>query len=277
MKLFHRTTDHTRWAVSNQFGLIAIALLLSVVAKHSLAHALWFDLPAVVKTGQSVPVKIYFGEYHENLREISGGRLDERSNTELHVLGPAATGSKDLVLKQRQNHFLAMLATKKSGVYDLMATDKQSTVVDYTKYGIGVVRPIFYARTRLLAFKKGEVSERTAAVKPQLDFDIVPLTRALDIRAGTLGSTPQQEVPFQVFFKGKPFTEKTDINIYAPNGWLWQARLDEQGIGRFTPPWPGVYVIDIAYLEKKPGEFSGKAYEAVRHRTTLTLPIRDFK
>ncbi|NRA61877.1 MAG: DUF4198 domain-containing protein [Psychrobium sp.] len=277
MKLLDRTGDRARWSASKLSGVIAMGLLLTVVTKYGVAHSLWFDVPAVVKTGQPVPVKIYFGEYHENLREISGGRLDERSNTKLHVLGPAATTTANLRLKQKQNHFLATLSTKKSGVYDLMATDNQSPVVDYTKYGIGVIRPIFYARARLLAFKKDEVSERTAAVKPQLDFDIVPLTRALDIRAGTLGSTPKQEIPFQVFFKGKPFTGKAEISIYAPNGWLWQPRIDAQGIGRFTPLWPGVYVIDIVYLEREPGTFSGKAYEAIRHRATLTLPIRDFK
>ena len=74
MKLLHRTAQ--RWSTGKQSGLMAIALLLTVVAKASFAHALWFDLPAVVKTGEQVAVKIYFGEYDENLRESTGGRLD---------------------------------------------------------------------------------------------------------------------------------------------------------------------------------------------------------
>ena len=273
MKLLHRTAQ--RWSTGKQSGLMAIALLLTVVAKASFAHALWFDLPAVVKTGEQVAVKIYFGEYDDNLREITGGRLDERSNTKLQVLAPAATATNDLVLKQNKNHFWAMLSTTTSGVYNVMATDNQSAVVDYTKYGIGIVRPIFYARAQFLAFTQGQVAEKTASITPRLDFDIVPVAHAIDINAGTFGSLPQQEVPFQVFFKGKPFTGKADISVYAPNGWKREPKLDAHGIGRFTPTMPGVYVIDIVYREAKPGIFSDKAYEAVRHRTTLTLAIRD--
>ncbi|MFQ5715822.1 MAG: DUF4198 domain-containing protein [Nitrospinales bacterium] len=258
-------------------GFVALAAFVLTLSASSRAwgHFLWIETPPVVQTGKKASIKIYFGEYHEGLREVRGGRLDERRGTELSVINPSGKVSGPFSsLQTNKNSFVAKFSAKTPGFYDLVATDAQSPVVDYSKYDIGVVRPIFYTRARLLSFQEGTLSERAQIPRPVLDLDIIPLTRHLDIRTGAFGPAASQEVVFRVFFKGKPFADRAEINIYAPNGWLWEGRVDIDGIGRFTPIWPGLYVIDVVYKEKVPGKFAGKVYEAVRHRATLSLVVR---
>lgn len=239
------------------------------------AHYLWFEVDSVVKPNDNIPIKLYFGEYQENQLEARGGRLDERKGTTLHVGGPSGTDLQALPLQENMRHFLGTLSVQEAGIYNLVATDATSPVVDYTKFDIGIVRPIFYARTWLLSFQPGGVSERALMPQPVLDLDILPVTRHLDVQAGVFGPKVDEETVFRVIFKGKPLTDRAVINIYAPNGWLWEAKIDADGLGRFTPLWPGIYVIDVVYLEKTPGEFKEKAYEAIRHRSTLTLKAHE--
>lgn len=258
-------------------GLAALAVFVVTLSASSRAwaHFLWIETPPVVATGNKASIKIYFGEYNEGLREVRGGRLDERRGTELSVINPSGKVSGPFSsLRTHKNSFVAKFFAKAPGFYDLVATDAQSPVVDYTQYDIGIVRPIFYTRARLLSFQEGALSERAQIPQPVLDLDIIPLTRHLDIRTGTFGPAAGQEVVFRVFFKGKPFAGRAKINIHAPNGWSWGGGVDAEGIGRFTPLWPGLYVIDVVYKEKVPGKFAGKVYEAVRHRSTLSLVVR---
>src|SRR3546814_9950165 len=56
--------------------------------------------------------------------------------------------------------------------------------------------------------------------------------------------------------------------------WLWEAKLSSRGMDAFTPPWPGLYIVEVVYLKKDPGEFKGTAYEAERHRATLAVSVR---
>jgi hypothetical protein len=44
-------------------------------------------------------------------------------------------------------------------------------------------------------------------------------------------------------------------------------------VASFTPLWPGFYVVEVEYQEKTPGEYKGKAFEALRHRGTLTVDV----
>lgn len=150
-------------------------------------------------------------------------------------------------------------------------------VQDLTKYGIGVVKPFYYARRSFLSFADGAVSSRQVqnnAPSPDMTLDVIPLARHLDVRKGTYGAAADDEVVFQVFFEEQPLAKPTQVLVYSPTGWIWEGRLDSRGIGRFTPPWPGLYVVDVTYLKKSPGKFRNTPYEAERHRTTLAVPVR---
>lgn len=240
------------------------------------AHGIWIEAPAVVAAGAEVAPRIYFGEYHESLREVTGGRLDGRRGAKLKLVGPSGKATP-LDLTQNSDHFAATARIGAPGLYDLLAVDTASPVSDLRKYGIGIVKPYFYARREILAFAKGAISERELRDfgGPKLRLDILPVTLHADIRSGALGPTVGEEVVFQVFFDKRPLTDRVAIHVYSPAGWVWEGRLNYQGMDSFTPPWPGLYIVEATYLKKTPGEFEGVAYEAERHRAMLSLSVRD--
>lgn len=253
-------------------AFFSLAILL-FHAPPSQAHFVWIEAPTVGKTGEEIPVNVFFGEYHEGVREKRGGRLDNRKGLELQAISPSGKQSGPLTWNEEENRFSGKLKLTEPGIYDLVGTDAKSLVVDYTKYGIGVVRPMFYARTRILSFQDGLVSKNVRKPEPRMGLDILPVTRHLDHMNGKFGPAPKEEMVYQIYFNGKPLTQKADILIYAPNGWMWEGKADSEGTGRFSPLWPGTYVIDVVFKEQVPGNFMGKPYELVRHRSTLTLAV----
>jgi hypothetical protein len=44
---------------------------------------------------------------------------------------------------------------------------------------------------------------------------------------------------------------------------------------RLALPWRGQYILHAVHLEQGTGTFDGKSYDAIRHRTTATLILRD--
>lgn len=80
---------------------------------------------------------------------------------------------------------------------------------DWSAHGIGIVKPMFYARAAASA----------QAVAPALTLDIVP--------AGG--------EQYQVWFQGKPLA-KTGVTVYAPNGWWQEHRTDAEGRVQLARP-----------------------------------------
>ncbi len=253
-----------------------IFLLFGLFPNSVLAHFLWLD-PIIqeVKEGQQT-VRLYFGEYHENLFESKATRLAEREAATLTAHLPGAEEATPISLSMENNFFAGKIKTDKSGLVNLVAEDVNSPVVDWSKHGIGVVRPTYYARTQWLFFKDTEISKRVPAPIPVTELDIIPITQHFNPRTGDFGPGTGEEVVFQVYFQQKPLDQKPkSVYVYAPNGWMWEAKLDKQGVSRFKPLWPGTYVVEVIYKEVTPGEFKGEKYEAIRHRATLSLTARE--
>ncbi len=237
------------------------------------AHFVWIESPPTILLEQPVIAKSYFGEYHESLREETGGRLDDRAGLTAWMMGPNGTRIP-LDLAQKVNFFQMAVKSDIPGIYNLIATDLDTPVKDGTPYStIGVIyKPMFYARTQFLSFEPGRVSEQVKEITDTLLLDIVPITSHLDPIKGTISPKVGEEVVLQVVFRGQPLAKAKPM-AYAPNGWIRELRTNASGITRFTPLWPGTYVIDYVNLEKTPGEFQGKTYEAVRHRATFTIQV----
>lgn len=270
-KILNTKFSHIRLSLATISLSLTIAIaLLSLDAQ---AHYLWMETPSVVNTGRKAALEIYFGEYQEELREVSGGRLDERRGASARLLAPSGKTTV-LSLKKKENHFSAQVKPTDSGIYHVLIEDNKAPVKDLTKYDLGVIRPFYYARRPFLSFAKGHVSDRQVNVNtptPVLHLDIVPLTRHIDVRNGAFGPNVNEEMLFQVYFDEKVLTERAKVSIYSPTGWLWKGRLDAKGIGRFTPPWPGLYVVDVSYRKEIPGKFQGMPYQAESHRATLSV------
>lgn len=258
------------------FRPLSVSLAISsAMVLSAQAHFIWIETPAVQRPGADAEARVYFGEYDENRIETEDTRLREREAATLQIVTDEGAQSP-VRLKMKNDHYAGPFVVPAAGVVDLVAEEVESPVVDYTNSGIGVVRPTFYARTRFLSFDERRVAKGAWGAEPVTTLDIIPITVHLDSRRGRFGPAAEDEVVFQVYFKGDPVDATPDtLNVYGPNGWIWKAVVDQRGVARFKPLWPGLYIVDAIVMERTPGTFKGTAYEAIRHRATLSINVRE--
>lgn len=214
---------------SKHIILAATAAVVSgLLSLNAAAHALWLENDAKA-------VKLYFGEYSENLRETSPGRLDG-------IVEPVATvidaaGKESPVKPLRENGYFAIPGSTTGNVVLVQAL-KQPIREPQGENPGPVSKRFLYAR-----LGKGG----------SLPLDIE--------NTGDL---------LRLSFMGKP-AAKTEIVIIAPNGWEKHLTTDEKGEVSFSLPESGLYVIEAKYEYKNPGEFEGKAYAIESHKVTLSV------
>lgn len=196
------------------------------------AHYIWLE-PV---DGQA---RLYFGEYGEGVREKTGGRLDTIAMPEAQT--NPTNGKRAALAVQRKADYLALQG---AGLEPLIAQDIGMKVKDLSKNNIGIVKPMYYAR-----FSTGGAEPASV-----LGLDIQPLG----------------EGKVRVNLHGKPLA-KAKLHIYAPNQWMQEFTASDAGEVAISMPWPGLYVLELVYVEPVKGEYQGDAYAGIRHVSTLSL------
>lgn len=209
--------------------LIACCMLLTALPAG--AHYIWLEPSAK-------QANLYFGEYGEDLREVTGGKLDNISSPEASVV---KAGKLVPVTYTRQANHLELAVAADQPV---VIQDVKMKVKDLRKYNIGIVKPMYYAR-----FATAETEAASG-----LDFDIQPLG------AGKV----------KVSLHGKPLA-KTKLEVIAPNQWMQELQTNDAGEVAVKTPWSGLYVVHVVYVEPAQGTYDGEAYEGVRHVGTLSF------
>lgn len=254
-------------------GLWSVMLLSMIVGPSpATAHFVWVEADAIAPAETGQPLKIYFGEYSEFLREERGGRLDSIDGVTLRVQD-SKQGTTEVALTKQVNHFAGALPSCLPGRNAVVAQQAQAPVQDLRKHDIGIVKPMFYARTYFMCLEEGRINEHERDQAAPMALDMIPLTKGLNLATGRVSHVPGGEIVVKGFFKGQPLPNAT-ILVHAPIGWDKELKTDGEGIVAFTPLWPGRYVLELIHVEKTPGEFQGKTYEALRHRSTLAIQVR---
>ncbi|WP_395711113.1 DUF4198 domain-containing protein [Reyranella sp.] len=219
----------SRLAVVASVG--ASVLAFSPVAAS--AHHLWLE-------SSEAGTHVYFGEFGENLREVSPGRLDRLQPQAKAV---SATGEQALAVDKSPTGFVVTGKIDKGD--SVIAADLRSPVQARTRDGV-TTRSLYRPAARFVP----DFSPR----KPALELDIVP--------AG--------DGKFQVFFKGKPLA-KSKVEVISASGWVREERTGEDGGFAVALPWRGIYVIEVQYADKTPGKQGEDAYDVANYVTTLTV------
>ena len=212
-----------------------------VPALPAVAHYIW------IEQDEMHHARLYFGEYQEQQREKSPGRLDEIKGPRAWLID--ASGKRQEIKDVRKENYFDFGVIPNRGS-PVIAEELAYEVKDWTKNGIGIVKPMFYTRFSPLLGR--------ATQKPELLLDILPGN-----------GSPNA---FTVYFRNAPLG-KAKVMVYAPNFWMQEHSTDESGKVNITTPWPGQYVLEVIHLERQPGEFQGQKFEAFRHRATLTFNI----
>lgn len=225
------------------FKLAALSLAaLCALPSVAQAHYIWIERNANT-------ARLYFGEVAE-VREQSPGRMDDIRAPKAWALGaavPSSGGADHALNVERTQHYFTLGG---SLTPQLIARETHYPVKDWSANGLGIVKPMYYARHSAWPLKQ--------AITPTSDLP-------LDIQP-VLGSTNA----FLVLFNGKPLTN-TKLVVYAPNDWQQDHKTDDAGRVRLALPWRGQYVLEAIHKESQAGEFEGKPYDTIRHRATLTL------
>jgi hypothetical protein len=219
-------------------GLAALCALPSVVH----AHYIWIERGAK-------DARLYFGEVAE-VREQSPGRMDDIRAPKAWALGAAVRGAGNadhtLAVERTQRYFSLAGALSPQ----LIARETSYPVKDWSASGLGIVKPMYYARHSAWPLKQAVASTS------ELPLDIQPVHGSADA--------------FLVLFNGKPLAN-TKLVVYAPNDWQQDHKTDDAGRVRLALPWHGQYVLEAIHKEPQAGEFEGKPFDTIRHRATLTV------
>jgi len=213
------------FAIATAIASLAV-VSLSLTAPAS-AHHLWLE----VENGAA---KIYFGEFGENLREVSPGSLDK-------LQPKAKVGDKPVAVEKAANGFA--VAGKLGAGESIVAEDDRYPL--YVRQRDGQ-RSIYRPAARFVP----DSTPRPAA----LELDVVP--------AG-----PGK---YQVTFKGKPLP-KTKVQVVAQSGWVKEVHTGDDGGIEVVLPWKGPYVLEVHHTDRTAGKRGEEAYDVINYVTSLTV------
>lgn len=237
-------------------GLLSWAVFYPGVAQ---AHYLWLETSEPEARDSEVEVKVFYGEFEESLRETSAGRLGEVQSLEAWFERGNLLKGK-ISLEKEPGDFKGRVKIPAGQEFLLQAQELDRPVQDWRKYDIGVVKPQFYASAVVSGRRHLQKGEGYPVPEEKTTLGLYPVR--LD-----------KEAELRVFFQGKP-APGAKVSVHAPNGWSKEIKADDAGAVRFPLPWAGQYVFEAVRLEKKPGEFQGVPYEAIRHRATFAWEKR---
>lgn len=202
------------------------------------AHHVWIE-----QNGKEA--KLYFGEFGENLREASPGRLDKFIKPVAHKL--TAQGAQPLQVAKTASGFA--LSSRAARGESLVAEDAAYPITE-RKDGDKTTRSLYVPAARLtMDYGRQE---------PRLTLDLVPT-----------GKQDKHSVEVQAFYKGQPLP-KAKVGIVTASGWGQEHRADEQGKLTVKLPWKGSYVLEVKHADSA-GERDGEKYDRASYVTSLTV------
>ena len=239
-----KTTAASRWrggpVRSGRLGAWLLGGGLLAVSLPAAAHQIW------IEPTPSGAVVVRFGEYGENLREISPGLLDRFGRPEATLL---TGGEARAVPLTRGRDGFASGVTPKDG--DGLVAEDAAFPLSTFKQGERMVTSWYRPAARF--------ATSTAEPQPRLALDLLP--------AGEPGR-------FRVTWQGRP-AARAKVTIVVAAGWSKEASADDEGLVRFDLPWRGLYLLETSRIDRTPGERDGAAgkerYDGVNHVTTLVV------
>lgn len=218
------------------------------------ADGYWLELKGSGKVGEPMTVQCYFGELENGVRE-KGPALNGIKAFTASVLLP--DGSREaLTLMPAENCYQAQFTPKQAGTYQVLLVNDTRVVQDWTKHGLGIVRPREYLRAVC------QVGGGTLSAKPVFYLDATPQSMP----------APNTPTTVQVTKAGAAYAN-APVKLIKPDGKQSKLTTDANGMLTIPPAGAGQYVVDIDFIDKTPGKYQDKAYQAIRNKTALTLAV----
>ena len=223
---------------SSLHSLLTAAVLITGAANAN-AHQMWLENAG----GQA---RLHFGEFNDNLRETSPGRLDSFKGVptlDQHT-GAVAQRLQGQLGKNSFNYSVA-------GTPDTLFAAATHPLIDRSKRNL----PAMYWQP-----SARWVASLAQPVAPTAPLDLVPTGKPGELK---------------VVYKGAPMP-KAKVQLAAPSGWTREVETGEDGTVTFVTPWKGQYVAEVKHTDKTEGTTAqGAKYGEASYVTTLTFVLAD--
>lgn len=218
------------------------------------AHALWIETNGSGKVGQAHEVKIFYGEYAENERDITSKWYSDVKELTLWLVGPDQQKIK-LATTLGDDVATASFTPEKDGQYTLLVSHPAKDLAGTTKYHF--------------------LSSTTVAVgKTASDIDAAAISNELKVfPAAGVKYKAKAPVKLKAIHNGSAKAEAT-VNVFSPAGWSVILKTDKDGLVEFTPLWPGRYVVEVSDFQKKKGAVDGQEYESLWQGATHSFEVK---
>lgn len=230
------------------------SLLLLLLPLLTEAHSYWLELKGSGKVGEPMTVQCYFGELENGLRE-KGPMLNSMKAFTASVLLPNGT-TEPITFAPAENCYQAQFTPKQAGTYQVLLVNDTRAVQDWTKHNLGIVRPREYLRAIC------QVGDAPLSAKPVFYLDATPQNKPAVSKSTTVLIT-----------KDGAAYANTPVKLTGPDGKQSKLTADANGLITLTPTGAGQYVVDVDFMDKTPGKYQEKEYQAVRNKMALTLAI----
>lgn len=224
------------------------------------AHNIWVETKPTGEVGNTQQIHIYYGEYSYDYYEKVDGNFQDVADFNIWAITP---GGQKILLSTTpgKTKFTAEFTPNETGVYTILLSSTKAGVVDWTAYGLGILKPNFYASTTVV------VGDKQRSFDAQMVTKINPLV----IDDGSHKTySPKSNVDLIVLFDGEPVAEQKLI-ITIADQWSKTITTNENGIAEFTLPWKGQYIVEAVHTEENAGKFKGIEFEATRHTATYSI------
>jgi len=223
-------------------------------ASNLFAHALWIETKGTGKIGQAQEVKLFYGEYAQNERDITAKWYSDVKDLTLWLVGPDQQKIK-LSTVLGDNVASASFTPEKDGQYTLVVSHPAKDLAGTTKY-------------HFLTSTTVQVGKPAAVINPE------GITNELKVfpSSGTAYKV-NKAVKLKALHNGTAKAEAT-VSVFSPSGWSQVLTTSKDGEIEFTPVWPGRYVVEVTDFQKTKGDHNGKPYEALWQGSTYSFEVK---
>lgn len=227
-----------------------LALILGGNIGLGFAHALYIDVNAEGKSGETQEVNVYYSEFADRTKEAVSDWYSDASQFELWLVQP--DGTRVLLDTQiKTDHVSSSFTPKEKGVYRLEISHTTADVAEGTAYQFNA-----FAQVSVGNYKNpSSISAKDA------DFTLVK------------ENSSSENQSFKIYLNGQPKAE-ISATLFLPSGKTKTLKSDENGIFAFNSEENGVHFLEATiYHETKKGETKKEAYQAFWRCATQKIEL----
>lgn len=235
------------------FSTLLIALCAISFAK---ADSIWIEADGTGTVGKPQQLKVFFGSYQlARIEKVTDSNFQAVQDFTLWVVSPSGK-STFLKVSPADTYYKASFTPEENGVYVVMVENKQRKVEDWrnTSSKIGITKQNYYARTTI------QVGNDSTMANILSDATIV-------------ATTLNEDVTFQVFYHGKPYSDAA-MDIRHPEMKELNLKTDSEGKVKFHAPKGGRYFALVKLRFETPGTYKGVPFEVVREKSAVTVMVK---